>query len=47
MGIHRVTVTKAVGRLKEIGLVNHFSKKTLEITRDFLGCAPFNEEADL
>lgn len=32
MGIHRVTVTKAVGRLKEMGIVLRFSKKILEFS---------------
>ena len=31
MGIHRVTVTKAISRLKEMGIIRHFSKNNLEI----------------
>ena len=31
MGIHRVTVTKAISRLKAMGIIHRFSKKTLEI----------------
>jgi DNA-binding GntR family transcriptional regulator len=31
MGIHRVTVTKAISRLKSMGILQRFSKKTLEI----------------
>jgi len=31
MGIHRVTVTKAVNRLKKQGIIGHFSRKRLEI----------------
>ena len=31
MGIHRVTVTKAISRLKAMGIIHHFSKKTLEV----------------
>ena len=36
LGIHRVTVTKAVGRLKELGIIRHFTKTELDIT-DFQG----------
>jgi CRP-like cAMP-binding protein len=32
MGIHRVTVTKAASRLKTLGVIGRFSKKSLEIT---------------
>lgn len=32
MGVHRVTVTKAISRLKQMGIVQHFSKKSLEIS---------------
>jgi len=32
MGLHRVTVTKALSRLKTMGLLQHFSKKKLQIT---------------
>jgi CRP-like cAMP-binding protein len=31
MGVHRVTVTKAISRLKAMGIVSRFSKRTLEI----------------
>jgi CRP-like cAMP-binding protein len=31
LGIHRVTVTKAVGRLKELGIIRHFTKSELDI----------------
>jgi CRP-like cAMP-binding protein len=36
LGVHRVTVTKAVGRLKELGIINHFTKSELDIA-DFQG----------
>jgi CRP-like cAMP-binding protein len=36
MGIHRVTVTKAVNRLKQMNIIAHFSKTRLEIL-DFPG----------
>ena len=32
MGIHRVTVTKAISRLKRMGILRRFSKKSLEIS---------------
>ncbi|MBI9043115.1 MAG: Crp/Fnr family transcriptional regulator [Anaerolineaceae bacterium] len=32
MGVHRVTVTKAISRLKALGVVKHFSKNLLEIS---------------
>ena len=32
LGIHRVTVTKSISRLKEMGVISRFSKKTLVIT---------------
>jgi len=32
MGVHRVTVTKAVSQLKEMGIIRQFSKNKLEIT---------------
>ena len=32
MGIHRVTVTKALSRLKNLGIIHHFSKKSLLIS---------------
>ena len=31
MGVHRVTVSKAISRLKIMGILGHFSKKSLEI----------------
>ena len=31
MGIHRVTVTKAISHLKKMGIIQRFSKRTLEI----------------
>ncbi len=31
MGVHRVTVTKAISRLKKLGIVKRFSKRALEI----------------
>ncbi len=35
MGVHRVTVTKAIGRLKAMGVIHRFSKNVLEIV-DFV-----------
>jgi CRP-like cAMP-binding protein len=32
MGIHRVTVTKALSRLRGLGIIDHFSKKSLLIS---------------
>lgn len=32
MGVHRVTVAKALGRLRQMGVVRRFSKTALEIT---------------
>jgi len=32
MGVHRVTVTKAIGELKHRGIIRQFSKKCLDIT---------------
>jgi CRP-like cAMP-binding protein len=32
MGIHRVTITKALSRLKRMGILDHFSKKSLVIS---------------
>lgn len=32
MGIHRVTVTKAINRLKRLGILKGFTKKSLEIS---------------
>lgn len=31
LGIHRVTVTKAVARLKELGVIRHFTKTELDV----------------
>jgi CRP-like cAMP-binding protein len=31
LGVHRVTVTKAVGRLKELGVLGNFTKTELEV----------------
>jgi len=31
LGIHRVTVTKSISRLKEMGILHRFSKRSLEI----------------
>ncbi|MDR3673470.1 MAG: Crp/Fnr family transcriptional regulator [Holophaga sp.] len=31
LGLHRVTVTKAVGRLKDMGIIRHFIKSELDI----------------
>jgi CRP-like cAMP-binding protein len=36
LGIHRVTVTKAVGRLKDLGIIRHFTKSELDIA-DYQG----------
>ena len=36
LGIHRVTVTKAVGRLKELGIIRRFTKSELDIA-DYAG----------
>lgn len=43
MGIHRVTVTKAISRLKSLGILRRFSKKTLEIA-DFPALCKLVEE---
>jgi len=32
MGLHRVTVTKAISRLKKLGILDTYSKKSLIIT---------------
>jgi len=45
MGVHRVTVTKAVSRLKTLGILRRFSKKFLEIT-DFPELLKLIESAD-
>lgn len=31
LGVHRVSVTKAVARLKDLGILNHFTKNELDI----------------
>jgi CRP-like cAMP-binding protein len=43
MGIHRVTVTKALSRLKKMGIIRHFSKRSLEIS-DFPALCRLIEE---
>ncbi|MEI8132213.1 MAG: Crp/Fnr family transcriptional regulator [Leptolinea sp.] len=45
MGVHRVTVTKAIGRLKTMGILRRFSKRCLEIT-DFPRLVKLVESAD-
>lgn len=45
MGVHRVTVTKAISRLKGMGIVRHFSKNSLEIS-DFPGLCHLIEKAE-
>jgi Mn-dependent DtxR family transcriptional regulator len=32
MGVHRVTVTKAIGELKRKGIIHQFTRKCLDIT---------------
>lgn len=46
MGVHRVTVTKAIGRLKAMGIIRHFSKKSLIIS-DFPRLWQIVEDNDL
>jgi CRP-like cAMP-binding protein len=46
LGIHRVTVTKSISRLKRMGLLGHFSKKTLKIV-DYPALLQLVESADL
>lgn len=46
MGVHRVTVTKAVSRLKEMGIIRRFSKSALEIS-DFPALCDLIEKAEL
>jgi len=46
MGIHRVTVTKAIGRLKAMGILKHFSKNLLEISDFPALCLLSNEQVD-
>jgi len=36
LGVHRVSVTKAVSRLKELGIIRHFTKSELDLA-DFQG----------
>ncbi|MCJ7435754.1 MAG: Crp/Fnr family transcriptional regulator [Anaerolineales bacterium] len=45
MGIHRVTVTKAISRLKTMGIINRFSKKALEINDFPALCRLIEEDA--
>jgi|GEM_PF-987109 len=46
MGIHRVTVTKAVSRLKQMGIILRFSKSSLVIA-DFPGLCQLIEKSEL
>ena len=46
MGVHRVTVTKAISRLKKSGIVDHFSKSSLVIS-DFPGLIQLVEKDSL
>jgi CRP-like cAMP-binding protein len=46
LGIHRVTVTKAISRLKQMGILRRFSKKSLEIS-DYPALLRLVETADL
>ncbi|MEW5868360.1 MAG: Crp/Fnr family transcriptional regulator [Chloroflexota bacterium] len=46
MGVHRVTVTKAISRLKAMGIVRRFSKNSLEIT-DFPGLCKLIENSEM
>jgi Mn-dependent DtxR family transcriptional regulator len=46
MGVHRVTVTKAISRLKSMGILAHFSKGSLLIT-DFQALQELIEKEDL
>ena len=45
MGVHRVTVTKAISRLKHMGIIEHFSKTSLEIS-DYPALCRLIEESD-
>lgn len=45
MGVHRVTVTKAIGQLKEMGIVRYFSKHLLDIS-DFPALCQLIEKDD-
>jgi CRP-like cAMP-binding protein len=44
MGIHRMTVTKAMARLKEMGIIDHFTKNSLEISDYPALCAMVKED---
>jgi CRP-like cAMP-binding protein len=46
MGVHRVTVTKAISRLKSMGILQHFSKGSL-IIPDFPALCQIIEQEDL
>jgi CRP-like cAMP-binding protein len=46
MGVHRVTVTKAVSRLKQMGIIRRFSKMSLEIS-DYPALCQLIEKAEL
>ncbi len=46
MGIHRVTVTKAISRLKALGLITRFSKSSL-VVADFPGLCQLIEKSEL
>ena len=46
MGVHRVTVTKSISRLKEMGILRRFSKTSLEIS-DFPALCELIEKAEL
>jgi CRP-like cAMP-binding protein len=45
MGVHRVTVTKAISQLKQMGIIKQFSKKCLDIT-DFPALLRLVENVD-
>jgi len=45
LGIHRVTVTKAVKRLKDLGIIRHFTKNELDIA-DFQGLCRLGGQVD-
>jgi CRP-like cAMP-binding protein len=45
LGIHRVTVTKAVKRLKELGILRRFTKSELDIA-DFAGLCRLGGQGD-
>ena len=46
MGVHRVTVTKAIGRLKEMGIIERFTKTELSI-KDYPGLCRLIKNPDL